>query len=278
MKEAGSHPITRLSLYIFLLICTLVSVFPFYWMFVIGSNSTSAVNRFPPAMIPGRFFLDNALLVLERIPFFLGLFNSFVVSGAITLSVLFFSSLAGFSFAKLRFPGKNVLFIAVLATMMVPLQLGIIPQYMIVSRLGWVDTLWAVIVPAMVSGFGVFWMRQYISSAIPNELMESGRIDGCGTFRLYGSIVLPAIRPALATLGIITFMNIWNDFLWPLIVLKNESIQTIQIMIRRLNDAYYTDYSLVLAGTFMATLPITIIFLIFSKQFISGITEGAIKQ
>lgn len=278
MNQARFNPVMRAILYVFLVVCTLLSIFPFYWMFVIGSNTTSAVSSFPPALVPGSFFIDNAWKVLDRIPFFKGLLNSLIVSGSITLAVLFFSSLAGFAFAKLRFPGKQVLFIAVIATMMVPLQLGIIPQYMIVSRFGWVDTLWAVIIPAVANAFGVFWMRQYISSSVPDELLESGRIDGCSTFRLYRSIVLPSVRPALATLGIITFMNHWNDFLWPLIVLKNEGIQTIQIMLRRLNDAYYTDYALVLAGTFMATLPILIVFLLFSKQFIAGITEGAIKQ
>ncbi len=278
MNEPGARRLIHVLIYVLLLLAVLISLFPFYWMFVIGSQTTAAVNQFPPVMIPGSRFLLNAENVLERIRFFRGLLNSLVVSGSITLSVLFFSSLAGFAFAKLKFYGRTFLFVFIVATMMIPMQLGLIPQYMIISHFGWLDSFKAVIVPAMVSAFGVFWMRQYIASAIPDELMEAGRIDGCSNFRLYAGIVLPAIRPALATLGIVTFMQQWNDFLWPLVVLKDQRVHTIQIMLRLLNDAYYTDYAMVLAGTFMATLPILIIFLIFSKQFIAGITEGAVKH
>lgn len=278
MNEPGARRLIHVLIYVLLLLAALISLFPFYWMFVIGSQTTAAVNQFPPVMIPGSRFLLNAENVLERIRFFRGLLNSLVVSGSITLSVLFFSSLAGFAFAKLKFYGRTFLFVFIVATMMIPMQLGLIPQYMIISHFGWLDSFKAVIVPAMVSAFGVFWMRQYIASAIPDELMEAGRIDGCSNFRLYAGIVLPAIRPALATLGIVTFMQQWNDFLWPLVVLKDQRVHTIQIMLRLLNDAYYTDYAMVLAGTFMATLPILIIFLIFSKQFIAGITEGAVKH
>ena len=278
MNEPGARRLIHVLIYVLLLLAVLISLFPFYWMFVIGSQTTAAVNQFPPVMISGSRFLLNAENVLERIRFFRGLLNSLVVSGSITLSVLFFSSLAGFAFAKLKFYGRTFLFVFIVATMMIPMQLGLIPQYMIISHFGWLDSFKAVIVPAMVSAFGVFWMRQYIASAIPDELMEAGRIDGCSNFRLYAGIVLPAIRPALATLGIVTFMQQWNDFLWPLVVLKDQRVHTIQIMLRLLNDAYYTDYAMVLAGTFMATLPILIIFLIFSKQFIAGITEGAVKH
>lgn len=265
-------------LYTFLVISSLLSLFPFYWMFVIGSNTTSSVNQFPPAMLPGTHFIENAMNVFDRIDFFGAMFNSFFISTTVTLSVLFFCSLAGFAFAKLQFEGKNLLFVFLLATMMIPPQLGLIPSFMIISSLGWIDTLQAVIVPAMVSAFGVFWMRQYISSAIPDELLEAARMDGCSTFRTYWNIVLPTVKPGLATLGIVTFMNTWNDFLWPLVVLKDRSVHTIQIALRTLNDVFYTDYSMILAGTFMATLPILIVFILFSRYFIAGLTEGAVKN
>ncbi|MBM7837140.1 cellobiose transport system permease protein [Alkalihalobacillus xiaoxiensis] len=278
MKEVGQKKLPKIILYVFLICSALVSLFPFYWMFVIGSNSTTSVNQFPPAMIPGTQFLENARNVFERIDFFGAMFNSFVISSTVTLSVLFFCSLAGFAFAKLQFEGKNMLFVFLLATMMIPPQLGLIPSFMIISELGWIDTLQAVIVPAMVSAFGVFWMRQYISSAIPDELLEAARMDGCSTFRTYWNIVLPTVKPGLATLGIVTFMNTWNDFLWPLVVLKDRSVHTIQIALRTLNDVFYTDYSMILAGTFMATLPILIVFILFSRYFIAGLTEGAVKN
>ncbi|MBS4178460.1 carbohydrate ABC transporter permease [Lederbergia citrea] len=280
MNEAKKkrYTIGDILTYVFLSILTIFSVFPFYWMFVIGSNQTNAINKFPPKMVPGMNFIENALKVFEKIDFLKSVFNSFVVSGLITLSVLFFCSLAGFAFAKLQFKGRKQLFIFVIATMMVPAQLGLIPMYMIISKLGWINSLNAVIVPGMVNAFGVFWMRQYISATIPNELIDAGRVDGCSNFRLYWNVTLPSIRPAMATLGLITFMNVWNDFLWPLVVLKDKSVHTIQIALRTLNGAYYQDYAMILAGTFMATLPILVVFLLFSKQFIAGLTEGAVKS
>ncbi len=269
--------IGRVSLYTFLVVITLLSVFPFYWMFVIGSNTTAAINKFPPSLTPGTQFFANLQKVFDSVNFLGSIWNSALVSGAVTLSVLFFSSLAGFAFAKLQFAGRRVLFVFLLGTMMVPSQLGLIPSYMIVSKLGWVDSLRAVIIPGMVNAFGVFWMRQYISATIPNDLLEAGRIDGCSNLRLYWNVTIPSIRPALATLGIITFMGTWNDFLWPLVVLKDRSVHTVQIALKNLNGAYYTDYAMILAGTVLATLPILAAFLMFSKQFIAGLTEGAVK-
>ncbi|WP_299093217.1 carbohydrate ABC transporter permease [uncultured Metabacillus sp.] len=280
MKEVGVSKFSfgRQITYGFLIIITILSIFPFYWMFVIGSNQTSAVNSFPPKMIPGTDFFENAAKVFNNIDFLAAITNSFIASTAITISVLFFCSLAGFAFAKLHFKGRNYLFIFVIATMMVPTQLGLIPSYMIVSKLGWINSLNAVIVPGMVNAFGVFWMRQYISSTIPDELLDAGRIDGCSNFRLFWNITVPAVRPAIATLGLITFMNVWNDFLWPLVVLKDRSVHTIQIALRTLNSAYFQDFSMILAGTFMATIPILIVFLLFSKHFIAGLTEGSVKH
>ncbi|ADU30541.1 carbohydrate ABC transporter permease [Evansella cellulosilytica] len=277
MKEVGQKKTPKIILYVFLTISALISIFPFYWMFVIGSNATNSVNAFPPAVVPGPFFAENAAKVFERINFFQALFNSFVISTAVTLSVLFFCTLAGFAFSKLQFKGRDGLFIFLLATMMIPPQLGLIPNFMVISWLGWIDDLRAVIVPAMVTAFGVFWMRQYVQSSVPFELIEAARIDGCSNFRTFWNIVIPAVRPGLATLGIFTFMGTWNDFLWPLVVLKDRSVHTIQIALRTLNDVYYTDYSMILSGTFMATIPIIIIFLILNRQFIAGVTDGAIK-
>ena len=279
MKEVGVkwYSPGRIIVYAILLMMTILSIFPFYWMLVIGSHDTSAVNKFPPAMLPGTKFMENVNKVFSNIDFFAAIGNSVIASTCITLSVLFFCSIAGFAFAKLQFKGRNVLFIFILATMMVPSQLGLIPSYMIISKLGWINSLNAVIVPGLVNAFGVFWMRQYISATIPNELMDAGRIDGCSNFRLYWNITIPSIRPALATLGLITFMNVWNDFLWPLVVLKDRSVQTIQIALRTLNGAYYKDFAMILNGTFLATLPLLIVFLLFSKHFIAGLTEGSVK-
>ncbi|SHM58299.1 carbohydrate ABC transporter permease [Gracilibacillus kekensis] len=277
MHEVGENKLSKIALYLFLFVSAILSIFPFYWMFVVGSNTTSAINKFPPAVVPGPNFIANSIEVFNRIAFFQALANSIIISAVVTISVLFFCSLAGFAFSKLQFKGRDGFFIFVIATMMIPPQLSLIPNFMIMTNLGWVDDLKAVIVPAMVNAFGVFWMRQYISSSVPYELIEAARIDGCGNFRIFLNIVLPAVRPGLATLGIFTFMMTWNDFLWPLVVLKDSSVHTLQIALRTLNDVYNTDYSLILTGTFLATLPILLVFLLFSRQFISGLTEGAVK-
>lgn len=275
--EKRTSPFGRLLVYIFLVFVTFFSIFPFYWMFVLGSNTNAAIGQFPPVVTPGPEFIVNVQKVFDTVDFLRALLNSFIVSSSITISVLFFCSLAGFAFAKIRFTGRNALFILLIGTMMVPAQLGLIPSYMIVSKFGWVNSLKAVIVPGMVNAFGVFWMRQFISATIADELLESGRIDGCSNFRLFWNIVVPSIRPAYATLGIITFMGVWNDFLWPLVVLKDRQMHTIQLALRNLNTAYWQDNAMIMAGTFLATLPILVIFLAFSKQFISGLTEGALK-
>lgn len=266
-----------LTLHLSLILVAALSIFPFYWMFVVGSNTTASASRIPPALLPGSLFVENAERVFEQVEFIRGLINSLFVSGTITVSVLFLSSMAGFAFSKLRFPGKSVLFFFVIGTMMVPLQLGMIPQYMIMQAIGWVNDLKAVIVPFAVTGFGVFWMRQYISGAVPDELLDSARIDGANNFRIYLSVVVPIIPPAFGTLGIITFMKFWNEFIWPLVVLRDASVQTVQIMLRTLQSAYFVDYSLVLAATFLATLPVLLVFMLFSRQFISGIGQGAVK-
>ena len=263
--------------YVMLAAIAALSVFPFYWMFVIGSNTNAVVNSFPPKMVPGSNFAANFSRTLEMAPIFRSMLNSAFLSIVITVTELFLSSLAGFAFAKLRFRGKGFVFAFVLFTMMVPVQLGIIPRYLIVSRLGWVDSFLSVIVPGMVNAFGVYWMRQYIMTTIHDDLINAAKIDGCGYWGIYLKIILPIIKPGLATLGILTFMNVWNDYFWPSVVLHGSSMLTIQIALRSLNDALFQDYSLIMSATFVATLPLLIIFLLFNKQFIAGATEGAIK-
>ncbi|WP_420846130.1 carbohydrate ABC transporter permease [Neobacillus notoginsengisoli] len=257
---------------------SLLSLFPFYWMFVIATNQTHVVNKMPPAMLPGKELVKNFQNVLSNIDFFKALLNSFIVSTTVTLSVLFLCSLAGYAFAKLRFRGKNLLFAFILVTMMIPPQLGLIPSYVIITKLGWLNDLKAVIVPGMVSAFGIFWMRQYIKESVPDELIEAAKIDGCSHFRIYWNVVVPLLLPAFATLGIITYMGVWNDFMWPLVVLKDSSMHTIQVAIRSLNDTYVRDYGMVMSGTFWSTVPLIIIFLIFNKFFIDSLTKGAIKS
>ncbi|WP_407692022.1 carbohydrate ABC transporter permease [Radiobacillus deserti] len=270
--------LSKTVIYLLLAVASLLSIFPFYWMFVMATNENSAINSVPPAMIPGSQLVTNFQNVLNTIDFFGAIGNSLIVSTITTIGVLFLCSLAGFAFAKFHFKGKNILFVAILVTMMIPPQLGLIPQYIIITKLDWLNDLKAVIVPGLIDAFGIFWMRQYISSNVPDELVDAAKIDGCSNFRVYWNIAVPVIIPAFATLAIIKFMYMWNDFLWPLVVLRDESTYTIQIALRGLIDNYVKDNGMILSGTFWATVPLVIVFLLLNRLFIQSLTEGAVKS
>ncbi|TDE11231.1 carbohydrate ABC transporter permease [Jiangella asiatica] len=248
-------------------------------MFVVASNDSSAVNDVPPALVPGGNFLDHMSEVFARVPFGRALANSFMVATCVATGQVFFSALAGYAFAKLRFHGRNLLFVLVIGTMMVPLQLGVVPQFLLINELGWVNDLRALIVPGIVTAFGVFWMRQAIDNAVPDELVQAAAVDGAGTFRTFWSIVLPSIRPAAAVLGLFAFMFAWNDFFWPLIVLNSPRSFTVQVALRQLqSQAYVTDYGVQMAGIVIATVPLLLVFVLPGRQIVGGIMEGALKS
>ncbi|OKI22130.1 sugar ABC transporter permease [Saccharothrix sp. CB00851] len=263
------------TVYGILIAFILGSAFPFYWSFLVASHDDAEFTAEAP-LLPGGKFFTNAARVLDTIPFWKALGNSIIVSGTVTLSVVVLSTLAGFAFAKLRFKGRGPLMVFVVATLAVPTQLGIIPLYMVMAEYGWSGTLGAVIIPNLVTAFGVFWMRQYIADAVPDELIEAARMDGCSMIRTFWHVCLPAVRPAAAMLGIFTFMMSWNDFLWPLIVLNADN-PTMQVALEKLQSGYYVDKTLVLAGTTMATVPILIVFLVLGRQIVAGIMQGAVK-
>ncbi|MFC0028118.1 carbohydrate ABC transporter permease [Micromonospora chaiyaphumensis] len=264
--------------YLALILGGVLSVFPIIWSFIIASRDNSAVYEMPPTPGDQLFTNIDRMLANEDAAFVYGLVNSAVVSTVVTISVIFFSSLAGFAFAKLKFRGSNALLLIIIMTMMVPTQLGVIPLYLMMVELGWTGTLQAVIVPFLVQGFGVFMMRQYAMSAISDELIEAARLDGCSTWRIYWNVVLPALRPAAAVLGLLTFMQTWNEFLWPFIVLTPDT-PTVQYSLKILSSGLYqTDYVALFAGTALATLPLLIVFIIFGRQIIGGIMEGAVKS
>ncbi|MET7876685.1 carbohydrate ABC transporter permease [Micromonospora profundi] len=265
--------------YLALVVAAGLSVFPIWWMFVVASRTNDAMGQLPPPITPGGNLGANISRLFDNADayFLTGLINSTVVATTVTVSVVFFSSLAGFAFAKLRFRGRNALLLVIIATMMVPTQLGVIPLYMLMSKLQWNDRLPAVIVPVLVTGFGVFMMRQYAGQAISDELIEAARMDGCGTARIWWHVVVPALRPAAAVLGLLTFMTTWNDFLWPYAVLNDPANPTVQLSLRALSDGYYQDMSQVFTGTAIATLPLLLVFVLFGRQIIGGIMEGAVK-
>lgn len=252
------------------------SVFPIWWSFLIGSHDASAINAPGMIWLPGGNFIENAMKVIDGIPFWTALMNSIIVSTAVSLSVVLFSTLAGYSFAKLRFRGREGLLVFVIATMAVPTQLGIVPLFIVMSNLGWTGSLWAVIAPSLVTAFGVFWMTQYLRDALPDELIEAARMDGASMIRTFWHIGLPAARPAAAMLALFTFVSTWTNFFWPFIVLDPGN-PTLPVALQQLQAAFYVDYSLVLAGVVLSIIPLILVFIFLGKQLVSGIMQGAVK-
>ena len=276
-RFARGGPLT----YVCLLLVAAFSVFPLYWSFVVASHDNSALGAYPPVLTPGGNFRENVDRLFNagivNVEFATALVNSAIVASVVTASVVFFSALAGFAFAKLDFRGRKWLLVVVIATMIVPVQLGVIPLYIQMNHFGWINHLQAVIAPFLVSAFGVFLMRQYIVGAVPNELIDAAQVDGCHTARVFWHVVLPAVRPIAAVLGLLTFMNTWNDFFWPLIVLSPQN-PTVQVAVSTLaGAAYVPDYALILTGTFVSILPLLVVFLVLGKQIIGGIMKGAVK-
>ncbi|GAA3131434.1 carbohydrate ABC transporter permease [Planomonospora alba] len=262
--------------YLTLLAVAFFSALPLYYSVVVASRDNAALAEVPPPLLPGGNFFANVARVFDTVPFALAMLNSVLVSGTIALSVMFLSTLAGFAFAKLRFRGRNALLLLTVATMMVPSQLGIIPLYMLMVKLEWTGSMYALVVPALVNAFGVFFMTQFLSRALPTELLEAGRVDGCSTWGLFWHVVLPVARPAAAVLGMLTFMSAWNDYFWPLVVLTPEN-PTVQVALSTLAAGYVNDYVLGLSGTALGTLPLVIVFGLLGKQIIGGIMQGAVK-
>ncbi|MER5862995.1 carbohydrate ABC transporter permease [Kitasatospora sp. NPDC002040] len=265
------------GVYVTLVVAVLLSVFPLYWTVVGASRSNTEINSVPPVLLPGANLFRNIARAFEQTDMGLALANSLLVSGTVTVCVVLTSTLAGFAFAKLRFPGRSPLLAAVVATMMVPTQLGIIPLYIMMANwFHWADHLQALIVPAVANAFGLFFMRQYLLGAVPDELLDAARIDGCRTFGLFRHVVLPAARPAMAVLGMLTFMATWNDFYWPTVVMTQQN-PTIQLTLSELASGYLRDYSLVLTGALVASLPVIAAFLVMGRHIIDGIMQGAMK-
>jgi len=266
--------------YIFLIVVAILSAFPLYWSLVVASHDNSAVSAYPPVLTPGHELFHNLGRLFNsgevNVDFWRALINSTIVASTVTVAVVFFSALAVFAFAKLRFRGRKLLFVAVIATMLVPVQLGVIPLYIEMIHLGWANHLQAVIAPNLVTAFGVFLMRQYIAGSVPDELIDAAHVDGCYTLGVFWHVIMPAVRPVAAVLGLLTFMTIWNDFFWPLIVLGPRN-PTVQVATSTLASGYVEDYALVLTGTFVSILPLLIVFLFLGRQIIGGIMKGAVK-
>jgi cellobiose transport system permease protein len=262
--------------YVLLAVMALLSIFPLYWTMVAASTDNTRVSQTPPPFLPGPNLFSNLARAWDEAAMGKAMINSLIVAGVIALSTVMFATLAGFAFAKLRFKGRNALLMLVIGTMLVPPQLGVVPLFMMMAELGWSQQLPAVIFPTLVSAVGVFFMRQYLSEALPDELVEAGRVDGAHSLRIFWSIVLPVARPAMAVLFMITFVHAWNDFFWPFVVLDMTN-PTVPVALTQLSAGYVRDQSLIMAGALLGTLPLLAMFIVFGRQIVSGIMAGAVK-
>ncbi len=249
---------------------SLWALFPFLWMISTSLKSDSQVLIYPPVWVPNPLVWQNYPEVMRLLPFGRFVLNTTIVAVTVTILELITSSLAAYAFARLQFPGRDKLFLLYLGTLMIPGQVTIIPNFLLMSWLGWVDTYMALIIPAAFSAFGTFLLRQFFMS-IPPELEQAARIDGCSYFGIYRHIILPLSGPALATLAVFAFMTQWNAFLWPLIVTNKETMRTVTVGIRYFGDEAAGHFNYLMAGTVMSLIPILILFLLLQRYFVRGI-------
>ncbi|WP_049567654.1 carbohydrate ABC transporter permease [Streptomyces sp. SBT349] len=276
VRAAGKQQHAGWLTYLILIIFAVGSVVPLLYSAIAASHDNARLSeRTPPFWFGGRLF-DNLERAWNDANMVKAMTNTLFVAGAITVSTVLFATLAGFAFAKLRFRAKNFMMLLVIGTMMVPPQLTVVPLFMAIAELEWTGHLHAVILPTMVSAFGVFFMRQYLVQALPTELIEAARVDGANSLRVVWHVVFPAARPAMAVLGMLTFVAAWNEFFWPIIALTQQN-PTVQVALTNLGRGYIPDQGVIMAGAFLGTLPLLIAFVLFGKQIVGGIMHGALK-
>lgn len=281
-RQRPRRPVNQIFVYVALILTSLVMLGPFYWMLATSFKPAADVFASPPKWIPSPWTLENFRYVFENLSFLRFFMNSVVVTGAIVALNVIFDTAAAYAFAKLRFPGRNVLFFLLLITLMVPFQVNLIPLFRIMvslhdvnPHLG-VDTYSALILPGMIQVFGIFLMRQFLQS-IPDEVLESARVDGASEYRIVRSIVFPVAAPGMATLAIFTFLGAWNDFLWPLIVISDDAHKTLPLGLAALQVRNTINWGNTMAGTTLTAAPLILVFLVLQRRFIEGLTAGAVK-
>jgi ABC-type glycerol-3-phosphate transport system permease component len=272
---------SRLLVHAVLILVSLLFLFPFYYMAIQSIMTQRELFSVRPTLFPNQFRYENYLELFALKPFGRIIWNSAFIAVTATVGTMLFSALAGFTFAKYRFPGKDWLFLGLLATMMLPEQITLIPKYLLMVKvLQLQDTAWAVIIPRLASAFGIFYLRQYTAAAVHDELVDAATVDGCGFFGIFRRIALPLMLPGLTVFGMLAFVWTWNDFLWPLLMLQDLSNQTIPVALSNLRDATGTAesyWSLVLAGTTIGTFPLVVLFLTAQKYIVGGLSAGAFK-
>lgn len=268
----------KIALYIVLLAIAAIMILPFYMMFVMATHTTNEIYSFPPAVWFGTNLVTNFKNMVASVNFPRAFVNSLIVTCSYTFLVLLFCSMGGYAFAVYEFPGKKKLFGLLLATMMIPATAGIIPWFIMMSKFSWINSFKALIIPNCANAFGIYWMRQYCKNNVPASLMEAARIDGCSEWTIFFRVIAPVLLPAYASLGIMQFVNVWNDFMQPLMILRKEKYQTLPLMLKTMVGDRGTDYGSLMLASACAVLPLLIAFLCASKFFMSGLTAGAIKE
>ncbi|MEU3690181.1 carbohydrate ABC transporter permease [Streptomyces narbonensis] len=263
--------------YALLALFTAVSLFPLLWTAVAASRTSTRLAATPPPFRFGRNLPRNLELAWTDARLGEALANTALVAGAVSAGTVLFSTLAGFAFAKLRFRFRGALLLLVAGTMLIPPQLGVVPLYLVIARLRWTDELQAVVLPSLVSAFGVFFMLQHLRRALPTEVLEAARMDGAGTLRTVWHVVLPAARPAMAVLGMLSFVAAWNDFFWPVLVLTQTGSPTVQVALTGLGRGTVPDQSVVMAGALLGTLPLLVVLALFGRHIVGGVMRGAVK-
>ena len=275
MQNKVSDILKKVPAYLLVGIWIVIALTPLLWMVSTSFKGETSLMSTPPKLIPDPFSLENYQKLLEQ-PVFLWVKNSVFVATIITLEVVIVSSMAGYAFAKLQFPGKNFIFWLLISTMMIPGQVTLAPLYELVMNFGFLDSFKALIFPPMAAVWGTFLLKQFIQT-LPSELIDSGRVDGASEWQIFSRIILPVAKPGLAVLGIFTFVAHWNDFMWPLVVLKDQSRYTIQLGLSAFRFEHTTAYGPMMAGATLAALPMVIIFLLLQRYFMEGLTVGALK-
>lgn len=276
-RRGLGKPLSRGAAILLLLLGALLTVLPFYFMFVFATHSRGEIFNLPPPTWFGDHVGANYDSLLGRTPFWRNLWNSLYIAVLATVTTLFFCSLAGYAFAMYTFKYREALFGVVLGTLLIPQALNIVPFALIMQAFGWIDSPRALWVPGMAGAFGIFLMRQYIGSAIPRELVEAARIDGCSEFAIYRRIIVPLTGPAMATLGLVTFIASWNNFLGPLIIFRSAQTFTAPLALRTLQGLVNTDWGALMLGVVLTVVPLLVVFTLASRQLIAGLTAGATK-
>lgn len=277
MKPNRKNVLQVVVLHIVMTGFALVTLLPFFWMLSASLMQSGEASVFPPRFLPETITFDNYVQLYEKLNVTRFFLNSLILSVSVTVLSLFVNSMAGFAFAKYAFRGKKQIFAALISSMIIPGQVTMLPVFLLLNKMGLINTYFGVIIPGLASIFGIFLIRQYLQS-VPDSLIEAARIDGANDFLIYRKIILPLAKPVLVTLALFTFMGTWNDFLWPLIVMTKESMYTLPVALANLLGEHVQDVEMMMAGSVITIIPVLIVFLVLQKYYLQGIMIGGVKE